>query len=242
MKISIITVCYNAEKTIEDTIKSVLSQTYDNYEYLIIDGKSSDRTLEIIDKYKSDKHIKLVSEKDNGLYDAMNKGIKLASGDLIATINSDDVLYDNNIFQTVIDNINDQIDIVYGDVLYCDENLEKTVRDYISGEKTSDYWCPAHPSMYVRKQVFDKLGSYNINYKICADYDFMIRCNLNNVSFKYVKQYFVKMRYGGASNGLTGYTKNFFECYKVLKANKIKFPFLKTVFRTVHTLLQLIRK
>lgn len=242
MKISIITVCYNAEQTIEDTIKSVLSQTYDNYEYLIIDGKSNDNTLSIINKYKDNKHIKLISEKDNGLYDAMNKGIKNATGDIIATLNSDDILFDNSIFQTVIDNYDSKTDIVYGDILYCDSNLDKIVRDYISGEKTSDYWCPAHPSMYVRKEVFNKIGNYNINYKICADYDFMVRCNINNLTFKYINKYFVKMRYGGKSNGLIGYIKNFFESYKVLNTNNIKYPLTKTIKRTFHTINQLIKK
>lgn len=242
MKISIITVCYNAEKTIEDTIKSVLDQTYDDYEYIIVDGKSNDNTLNIINNYLNNNHIKLISEKDKGLYDAMNKGINNATGDIIATINSDDVLYDKNIFSTVINNYDDKTDIIYGDILYCDNNLDKTIRNYISGDKNSDYWCPAHPSMYVRKNVFNKLGQYNIDYKICADYDFMVRCNKNNISFKYVKQYFVKMRYGGTSNGLIGYINNFNECYKVLKSNNIKYPLLKTIKRTFHTINQLIKK
>lgn len=242
MKISIITVCFNSEKTIEDTIKSVLNQTYDNFEYLIIDGLSKDNTLNIINKYTNDSRIKLISEKDKGLYDAMNKGIKNASGDIIATINSDDVLYDNNVFQTVIDNYDNNTDILYADILYCDDNLDKTIRNYISGDNNSDYWCPAHPSMYVRKEVFDELGLYNINYKISADYDFMVRCNKNKKNFKYIHQYFVKMRYGGASNGLKGYLNNFKESYTVLKTNNVSLPFIKTVLRSLHTIKQLILK
>lgn len=242
MKISIITVCYNSENTIEDTIKSVLNQTYKDFEYIIIDGNSKDSTLNIINKYTNDNRIKVVSEKDNGLYDAMNKGIILATGDLIATINSDDVLYDKNVFNTVVNNYDENFDVFYGDVLYLDNKLDKTIRNYISGEKTSDYWCPAHPSMYVKKEVYKNLGLYNINYKICSDYDFMVRCNSNNIKFKYIKQYLVKMRYGGKSNGLKGYIQNFFECYKVLKSNKIKYPLIKTINRTFHTINQLIKK
>ncbi|MBR2534218.1 MAG: glycosyltransferase [Erysipelotrichaceae bacterium] len=242
MKISIITVCYNSEKTIEDTIHSVLAQTYKDYEYLIIDGASKDRTLEIVGKYLNDPRVRLVSEKDKGLYDAMNKGIALATGDVIANINSDDVLYDENVFQTVVDHFDDNTDIVYADVLYCDEKLEKTVRNYISGQKNSDAWCPAHPSMYVRRKVFEKLGNYNISYRICADYDFMVRCNINDINYRYVRQYFVKMRYGGASNGLKGYLKNFKECYVVLKKNGISFPLLHTVYRSLRTIVQLIMK
>ena len=242
MKISIITVCYNSEKTIEDTIRSVLSQTYQNYEYLIIDGASKDSTLEIIGKYMDDPRIRLVSEKDKGIYDAMNKGISLASGDVIATINSDDVLYDENVFQTVVDHFDDETDIIYANVLYCDEKLEKTIRNYLSGEKNSVAWCPAHPSMYVRREVFKKLGNYDISFRICADYDFMVRCNTNDVRYRYVDQYFVKMRYGGASNGLKGYLKNFRECLEVLKKNGISFPLMHTVYRSLHTILQLIVK
>lgn len=242
MKISIITVCYNSEKTIEDTIKSVLSQSYDDFEYIIVDGQSKDQTLEIIGQYKNDKHIKLISEKDKGLYDAMNKGIRNSTGDVIGIINSDDVLFDRNVFQTVVDNFDDETDIVYADVLYCDESLDKTIRNYISGENKTDFWCPAHPSMYVRKEVFDKIGLYDLSYRVVADYDFMVRCNAAGIRFKYIKQYFVKMRYGGVSNGLKGYLIDFIEVYKVLRNNKIKFPLTKTIIRTIQTIIQIIRK
>lgn len=241
MKISIITVCYNSEKTIEDTIKSVLSQDYADFEYLIIDGKSKDNTLSIINKYQ-DPRIKVISEKDNGLYDAMNKGIKLATGDIIGIINSDDILSNNKVFSTVINSFDNNTDIVYANVLYMNDDFTKTVRNYISGIKTADYWCPAHPSMYVRKTIYDKLGTYNTKYSICSDYDFMVRCNVNNVRYKYVDEYFVKMRYGGTSNGLANYIKNFNECYIVLKSNKIKCPLLKTIKRTLQTINQLIKK
>lgn len=241
MKISIITVCYNSEKTIKDTIESVLTQSYINFEYLIVDGKSSDKTIEIAKSF-NDPRIKIVSEEDNGLYDAMNKGVKLATGDIIGIINSDDVLYNKNVFSTIINNFDDNTDIVYADVLYMNEDFTKTVRNYISGEKSSNYWCPAHPSMYVKKSIYDNLGIYNTKYSICSDYDFMVRCNINDVKYKYVNAYFVKMRYGGASNGLKNYIKNFNECYHVLKSNRIKCPLLKTIKRTLHTINQLIKK
>lgn len=237
MKISIITVSYNSEKTIKDTIESVLNQTYKNFEYLIIDGKSTDNTLDIIKSYK-DPRIKLLSEIDNGLYDAMNKGIKLASGDIIGTINSDDILYDNNVLQTVIDNYDDNTDILHANVKYYDSSLSKVIRDYIPGDNYKDYWCGAHPSMYIRKEVFNNIGIYNTNYKIAADYDFMIRCNINNIKYKYVNEYFVKMRYGGTSNGLKGYFNNFNECIKILKRNGIPFPLIKTIIRTAITIFQ----
>ena len=171
MKISIITVCFNSEKTIRDTIESVLKQTYRNFEYIIIDGQSTDSTLSIINEYED---VILVSEKDNGLYDAMNKGIKKATGDIIGIINSDDVLYDENVFQTIIDNYDDDTEILYGDVKYYDEDFNEVIRDYISGKKKNDAWCPAHPTMYIRKEVFDKIGLYDTKFRIVSDYDYIV--------------------------------------------------------------------
>ena len=240
MKISIITVCYNSEKTIGDTIRSVLSQTYTDFEYLIIDGLSKDRTMDIINRYADDKRLRIISEKDSGLYDAMNKGIRLATGDIIGIINSDDILYDESVFQTIIDNYDADTEILYADIKYYSEDFSKVIRDYKSGVKTSDAWCPAHPSMYIRREVFENIGCYDLNYRITADYDFMVRCNKNDIRYKYVDAYFVKMRYGGASNGLKGYLNNFKECYKVLSRNKVSFPLLRTVWRSLHTIGQLL--
>ena len=240
MKITIITVCVNAEKTIKDTIESVLKQSYKDFEYIIVDGKSSDDTLKIISKY-DDKRIRLISEKDKGLYDAMNKGIKLATGDIIGTINSDDILASEDVFQTVIDNFDENTDVIYANIKYYNEDFSKVKRDFISGTKENDYFCPAHPSMYVRKQIYEKIGTYNINYKIAADFDFMVRCNLNNVRYKYIDKYFVYMRYGGKSNGFVGYLENYKECFEVLRQNKVSFPLTKTTLRSIHTIKQIIR-
>lgn len=240
MKITIITVCVNAEKTIKDTIESVLKQSYKDFEYIIVDGKSSDDTLKIISKYK-DKRIRLISEKDKGLYDAMNKGIKLATGDIIGTINSDDILASEDIFQTIIDNFDENTDVIYANIKYYNEDFSKVKRDFISGTKENDYFCPAHPSMYVRKQIYEKIGTYNINYKIAADFDFMVRCNLNNVRYKYIDKYFVYMRYGGKSNGFVGYLENYKECFEILRQNKVAFPLTKTTMRSIHTIKQIIK-
>ena len=240
MKITIITVCVNAEKTIKDTIESVLKQSYKDFEYIIVDGKSSDDTLKIISKY-DDKRIRLISEKDKGLYDAMNKGIKLSTGDIIGTINSDDILASEDVFQTVIDNFDENTDVIYANIKYYNEDFSKVKRDFISGTKENEYFCPAHPSMYVRKEIYQRIGTYNTSYKIASDFDFMVRCNLNNVRYKYIDKYFVYMRYGGKSNGFVGYLENYKECFEVLRQNKVSFPLTKTTLRSIHTIKQIIR-
>lgn len=238
MKISIITVTYNSEGTLKDTLNSVLSQTYDNYEYLIIDGKSADKTINIIQEYekKFKGKLRYISEKDNGIFDAMNKGIKMSCGDIIGIINSDDILAHENVFQKVIDNIKD-CDGVYSNLLMLDENLDKPYRLFKS-KKVSKYfgWHMPHPTLYLKKEVYEKYGYYDIKYKISADFDFMLRIIKQNVKFKYIDDYFVYMRSGGAStNGLKGYYKNFKESYKVLKNNKIKLPFITNCLRIVKT-------
>ena len=240
MKISIITVCVNAEKTIKDTIESVLKQSYKDFEYIIVDGKSSDDTLKIISKY-DDKRIRLISEKDKGLYDAMNKGIKLSTGDIIGTINSDDILASEDVFQTVIDNFDENTDVIYANIKYYNEDFSKVKRDFVSGTKENEYFCPAHPSMYVRKEIYQRIGTYNTSYKIASDFDFMVRCNLNNVRYKYIDKYFVYMRYGGKSNGFVGYLENYKECFEVLRQNKVSFPLTKTTLRSIHTIKQIIK-
>lgn len=238
MKISIITICFNSEKTIEDTIKSVLNQTYTNYEYLIIDGLSKDNTLNIIKSYekKFKGKLKYISEKDKGLYDAFNKGIKLASGDIIGIINSDDILNGKDVFKKIIDNIGNN-DGIYSDVLLLDENLKNPIRNFISGNpKKNGIFHPAHPTLYLRKKVYEEIGEYNINYKIAADLDLMLRVINNDYKLKYVKDYFVLMRAGGIStNGLKGYYKNFKESYIVLKKNNVKLPLIKNIIRTFKT-------
>lgn len=241
MKITLITVCYNSEKTIKDTIESVLKQTYKNYEYLIVDGNSKDKTLDIIKSYekKFNNNLKYISESDKGLYDAMNKGIKLATGDIIGILNSDDILYDENVFQKIIDNLEDN-DGIYSNLVLMNEDFTKITRNFKSKEISKKKgWHPPHPTLYLKKEIYEKYGNYNINYKIAADLDFMYRIINNNVKLKYVDTCFVKMRTGGAStNGLKGYYKNFKESYKVLKNNKRKLPLLTNIYRIYDNLIK----
>lgn len=243
MKISLITVCYNSEKTIEDTLKSVLSQTYQNYEYLIIDGLSSDKTLDIIKKYESkfNGKLRLISEKDKGLYDAMNKGICLAKGEIIGILNSDDMLTNPNVFQTIINTFkNNNIDGTYSDLVFFDEQLEYPVRNFIAHKQSKKLgWHPPHPTLYLKKDVYDKVGFFNLDYKIAADYDFMLRMMRSNVNLFYINDYLVKMRSGGTStNGLQGYIKNLKEADKVLRKNNVCFPITSNLFRIVKTFYQ----
>lgn len=212
IKISIITVTYNSGKTIADTIKSVLAQSYPNIEHIIIDGKSADGTVDIINKYKPlyKGRLKYISEKDNGIYDAMNKGISMATGDVAGILNSDDYFTANDIIETVASQFNDAgLDAVYGDIHFVkSENQNKTVR-YYSSAKFRPFWLrfgfmPAHPSFYVRKQILDKAGLYKTDYKIGSDYEMMVRLFLvYKIRAKYIHRDFVTMRTGGAS------TKNF---------------------------------
>lgn len=243
MKISLITVCYNSEKTISDTLESVLYQTYENYEYLIIDGKSSDNTVSIIKKYEKRfcGKLKLISEKDKGLYDAMNKGIKMATGDIVGILNSDDVLANKDVFKRINEAYKDDTEILYADLIYADESLRMPIRDYISGIKKSPAWCPAHPTMYIRRKVFDEIGFYDLKYKVSADYDFMVRLNINNYKFQYLKEYLVLMRMGGVSNGVDGYIKGFKDAKSILKDNNISFPVVRIAKRFIDTILQYIR-
>lgn|SRR5574344_461700 len=243
MKISIITVCYNSSKTIKDTLDSVLCQSYKDYEYIIVDGKSKDDTLDIIKSYedKFEGRLKYISEKDHGLYDAMNKGIKMASGDIIGIINSDDVIADKDVFKVVNSSFkNYDCDGVYSNLLIKDENLDKINRVFIA--KKGSYkrgWYPPHPTLYLKREIYDKYGYFNQDYRIAADYDFMVRIMKHNIKLHYVDKYFTFMRSGGVStDGLKGYYKSFKESYNVLKHNKVSFPLMVNVFRTFKVLKQ----
>lgn len=206
MKISVITVTYNSAATIADTIESILAQTYRNIEYIVIDGASKDDTMQIVKKYEPQfaGRMKYVSEPDRGLYDAMNKGISMATGDLIGTLNSDDFYTAKNILEEVAKNI-EGVDSVFGDIHYVsDHNLSTCVRYYSS--KPFRPWIlrfgimPAHPSFYCRREIYEKNGLYSLDYKIASDYDMMVRLfHKAKISYKYIPLDFVTMRLGGLS-------------------------------------------
>lgn len=205
MKISIITTTYNSASTIKNTLESVNTQTYSIIEHIIIDGDSKDNTLELVKKY-GDRVSVIISEPDKGVYDAMNKGIKLATGDVIGILNSDDFFTSNDIIETVVDNFNNyDIDALYGDVHFVNpEDLSNCVRYYSSSIfKPSLFrfgFMPAHPSFYMKRDCYQKYGLYSLDYKIASDYDLLIRyLHKEKIKYKYLKQDFVTMRTGGIS-------------------------------------------
>jgi glycosyltransferase involved in cell wall biosynthesis len=209
MKISIITITYNSEQTIRDTLKSVGKQDYLDIEHIIIDGRSTDNTISIINEFPYVS--KLLSEKDKGIYDAMNKGVELAQGEIIGILNSDDVYTNHRVISKVMRAFEDKtVDAVYGDLQYVKrDDLNKVIRTWKSGEydqhKFYFGWMPPHPSFFVRKKVYEVAGKFNLNFSISADYEFMLRALMKyNFKAKYVPGVFVKMRVGGNSNGSLG--------------------------------------
>ena len=205
MKISIITATYNSEAHIADCVRSVNSQTYDNIEHIIIDGASKDNTVKIIEETPN-RVAKIVSEPDKGIYDAMNKGIRMATGDVIGILNSDDFFTSDDVIEKVVDTFNNNdIDALYGDVHFVDPNdLNKCVRYYSSAifKPPLFRFCfmPAHPSFYMKRECYEKHGLYALDYKISSDFDLLVRYILKEkINCKYLKKDFVTMRTGGVS-------------------------------------------
>ncbi len=205
MKISIITVSYNSDSTIRDTIDSILSQDYKVIEYIIIDGASTDGTVDIIRSYK-DRISKFISEKDNGIYDAMNKGIRLAAGDVVGILNSDDVYLDDKVITTVVKQFKTKkVDSVFADLVYVNgDNLQKVVRYYSSADfepgRFAYGWMPAHPTFFARREVYEKYGLFKTDYKIASDYEMLVRLLARHkISYNYIPKTLVKMRTGGLS-------------------------------------------
>ena len=223
MKVSIITSVFNNEKHIEDAINSVLNQTYKNIEYIVIDGASKDNTKKVIEKYL-DKIDIFVSEPDRGIYDGLNKGILKASGDIIGFLHSDDIYYDNRVIERVVNAFNEDTDGVYGDLVYIKD--DKVIRYWRSGEfhinKLKKGWMPPHPTLFLKKFIYDKYGVFDLDFKIAGDYDFILRVLKNNINLKYIPEILYKMRVGGASNkSLKNIIQKSKEDLKALRKNEI---------------------
>ena len=205
MKISIITTTFNSAATIKDTLESVNTQTYSNIEHIIVDGASTDKTLEIVRKYGK-RVATVISEPDKGIYDAMNKGIEAATGDVVGVLNSDDFFTSNDVISVVVKTFTENnIDALYGDVHFVNpDDLNKMVRYYSSKIfKPSLFrlgFMPAHPSFYMKRECYEKHGLYSLDYKIASDYDLLIRfLYKEGIKYKYVQKDFVTMRTGGIS-------------------------------------------
>lgn len=216
-KVSIITVVWNNEKFIADAINSVLNQEYPNIEYIVVDGASKDGTIDIIKSY-GDKINQFISEPDNGLYDAMNKGLKLATGDIVGFINSDDFYADKFVIGRVVQQFRDnECDSVYADVEYVDPVLtNKIVRyydsSYFSPDKFQYGFMPAHPTFFAKREVYTQFGGFRTDLKIAADFDILMRfLAVNHVTSSYISDVLIKMRMGGIS------TNGYRALYQILK-------------------------
>lgn len=206
MKISVITVCYNAEKTIKETLDSVRGQTYSEIEHVLVDGGSTDGTLAIIDSYQ-DSSVKLISEPDEGIYDAMNKGIGLATGEIIGILNADDVYDNKHIIEKIAMVFEDPtIDACYGDLVYVKTlDLSKIVRFWSAGSYYVGAfprgWCPPHPTFFVRKGLYEEHGRFDLNFGLAADFELMLRfIEKKRINTAYIPSVLVRMRLGGATN------------------------------------------
>jgi len=224
LKVSIITVTYNCKSVILDCLNSVASQSYKNIEHIIIDGASTDGTLTLL-KSKSEQFSQLISEPDSGIYEAMNKGIELAKGDIIGFLNSDDFYENNNVISKVIRVFNDNpsLDACYADLKYVDRINISKVKNYFKSSKFVQGsffkgWFPPHPTFFVHRSVYNRYGKFNLNYNIAADIDLMLRfLEINKIHVQYIPEFFIKMRTGGASY------KNYLESLNEIKNIKLKY-------------------
>ena len=248
-KVSIITVCFNSAKTIRDTIKSVLSQDYPDIEYIIIDGGSSDETLAVIKEY-ADRIAVIVSERDRGIYDAMNKGLALASGDIVGMLNSDDVYFNEHAVSELIKTMRDaKADSVFADLVIVDPiDLGKVLRyydsSYFTPKKFRFGWMPAHPTFFIKKSLYEKVGPYSLDYQISADYEMLIRLLwLEKATYAYLPKPIVRMRHGGAST--SGLDRSWLlnkEIVKACKANGIYTNMAILALKIPRKLLSLLKK
>ncbi|MGB2742328.1 MAG: glycosyltransferase family 2 protein [Cognaticolwellia sp.] len=227
MKVSIITATYNSESTIIDTIKSLESQTYMDIEYIIVDGLSTDSTIELI-KERSSRVSTFIIEKDKGIYDALNKGLAAATGDIVGFLHSDDLFASDSSVSNLVAAFEPGSDAIYADLEYVSkQDLNKVVRLWRSGTfnltKIRSGWMPPHPTFYMKTSLYKKLGGFNLNYKIAADYDSLLRYLwINKIKVSYLPEVLIKMRVGGASNrSLTNIYKKSLEDISALKLNRV---------------------
>jgi glycosyltransferase involved in cell wall biosynthesis len=247
MKVSVITVCFNRKNTIEQAIRSVVEQDYPDIEYIVIDGNSSDGTKDIIESY-SDKITQYISEPDKGMYDAINKGLSLATGDIVGLMHSDDVFYDKAVVSKIVKAFQNgsDIDALYGNGIYVtNDNEQKTVRNRIGGEynykRLKTGWLPLHPTVYIKKSIIEKYGNYDLNFKIASDTEFLLRYLFRyKIKIAYLNVYIVKMRMGGLSTDHKRFFQVLTEDYKIYKYHKLH-PVQAVFLKKFSALLQYLK-
>ncbi len=249
MKISIITVSFNAKHTIADALESVAAQTHPDIEHLVVDGASTDGTFEVIRQYE--KHLaKLISEPDHGIYDAMNKGLRLATGDVIGFLNADDVYADPGVLGRVAESMErHRLDALFGDVsFFRSNNLKRDVRRfrsrYFQPERLAWGWMPAHPALFLRREVYERVGHFRTDYRIAGDFEFLARAFWGqSLRYRYFPEVLVRMRLGGVSTG--GWRNTLLLNREVLRAcheNGIPTNMLKILSKYPAKLLEFLRK
>lgn len=247
MRISIISICYNNEEEIARTIESVINQTYLNIEYLVVEGASKDKTLEVVYRYK--KHIsKIISEPDIGIYDAINKGIKAATGDVVGLIHAGDELFDNFVIEKIANHFKENdIEALYGHSKIYSEDGQKIVRVNRSPEYKNNLfrmgWFPSHQSFYAKRELFEIYGYYNLKYKIAADYELLLRfLYIHKIKVKLLDEYIVKFKLGGAS---TKSAQNIIqlnkECIAAWKDNGLNIPFYTIPLKLACKIIQVLK-
>lgn len=249
MKVSVVTVVYNGERTIRDAIQSVVSQDYNNIEYIVIDGGSSDKTVQIVRSFRG-RVSRIISEKDAGIYDAMNKGVLNAAGDVIGFLNSDDFYINNRVISTIASKfISENVGIVFGDVVYVrPDNLDKVVRYYGAKDFTPEQmsWAryPPHPAFFMKRNLFEIYGLFKTNYLIAADFELMIRLMYRHkILYSYVPEIITKMRVGGISTDLKYKWMLNKELVRACLENDLQTSFIKILARYPQKIFQqLIKK
>ena len=249
MKVSIITVVYNNVKYIKDCIDSVNKQTYNDIEHVIIDNMSTDGTTEIINANKK-AITRIVSEKDPGHIYAFNKGLDLATGDIVAFLHSDDMYVDDKVIETVVAAFEEHNpDSVYGDTVYVKkDNTDKVIRYWRAGEgdraKISNGWMPPHPALFIKKNIYNQYGQFNTDFKISADYELILRfLYMHRISMHYIHKLCVKMRLGGVSNSsLFNIIRKTHEDYKACKIYGIKKAGYSVMLKNLRKIPQFFRK
>lgn len=250
LKISIVTVCYNSGRTIRDTIESVISQNYSNIEYIVVDGSSTDNTLKIIGEYEGSIS-KIISEPDEGLYDAMNKGIQSSTGDVVGILNSDDFFESSEVISDVVAHFidNPSVSLLFGDVVHVDPDITQKITRFYSSKRFKPFklrfgWMPPHTATFIRKEVFEVVGEYSLDYKISADYELFVRMLIvHKLIYSRLDKVLVRMRSGGLStSGLKSKLVLNSEIVRACRANGVYTNLLFLAPKIPLKMLELVRR